>query len=243
MTFEQLPALCIDLIIRHLIVTGIIRRHSDIVCDCLVLGATSKQVRKNVSFPLPHAICPTTELEAIPTNKSNVSYKLLRAACRNHNLCLRGNAKTLRTRLQHAGIDDSRSELTHLGRNFSERAKSEVKVCIHQDTAIELLNKLGLSYKNLPYTCVYPSHFAFRPFVRWILKPYGGNEHTLFAARRSLVTAKLDASHKRLILLSHALNTRGVQLRGDCDIIQAYLRDDECTGTLTEIVNALTRKK
>lgn len=235
MNFTNLPLLCIDQIISHLSQENIIRRPCDIICDCIALSATSKDVNANLSRPLAFSLSPMNDYEKLRTNSD---HKDLRKACRSNNLYSSGNNKVLLERLKHR-LNDPRSKHCHLGHRILKTSKYERTKKFHQHEGFEILDKFGLRRKNLAYT--FDSQHGkwnetFHSFVRKILAQYQGDDRLLFAARPGLIEERLVESNIRSMQLKHAMDARGCELRPDSEISDAFLRDSPNARSLAETV-------
>lgn len=232
MDFKQLPLLCIDLIIADLRLEGIIRRSCDIVCDCIALSVTSKDVRTYLSIPFAYALSPLNDFEKLSSASTKTE---LQQACRINSLRVGGRKEILLQRLQ-SSLDDPRNTRSNFGKKFIRSAMHARARKFHRYEAVEILEKLGLSPKLLTKTHGM-WYDTFHGFVKTLLIPYDGNSQLLLDSRSRLVAERLFESDMRFIDLSAALHARGCVLRPDSEISSAYLRDSPDARSLEETVD------
>lgn len=231
MDFKRLPVLCIDLIIVDLREENIIRRFCDVIRDCIALSATSHDVNTYFALPFAYELSPLNDYEKI---SSDYTKNDIQKVCRKHNLRMNGKKRVLVSRLQ-AILDDPRNRHTNLGRKITRSAMQVWARRFHRYEAVEILEKLGLSPREISSSK--PWRESFHSFVHKILIPFHGDSRVLLAARSSLISERQFESELRKLELSQALYDRGCRLRPDSEISSAFLRDSPDAKCLSETVD------
>lgn len=208
----DLPLLCLDQIVRLLSVNGPLRRPCDIVRDCAVLAATSREMRASLAVPLCALVNPPNAYETL---SPKAMVPALRATCRANHLMVGGNKGVLRERLRSA-LEDIRHPHCRLGMRFCDRARAAFR---HDPTsqARALLDSLSMDHRLLR------EPFSFASVVRGILEPYAGDEERMYAARALRLQEKRVGEDARRTALESALAERGCVLRRDSAVCRAYV--------------------
>lgn len=124
-TMNNMPDLCIHLVLEKLCVTGLQRSACHVVKDCLSLAATSRGTRHTFAVPLADILDPPNNYELLTTKACGpVRLTQLRLACCSNRLRIGGNHKTLLERLR-VELEDMRLPICGMGKRFCERAQKE----------------------------------------------------------------------------------------------------------------------
>lgn len=208
----ELPALCIDIIIKLLATQGLFRRECDVVCDCVRLCATSKGVRAYIAVPLASILSPPTSYELLP---DDVQLPQLKALCCQHHLPVGGRRGALRKRLWVA-LHDPRLIHCCLGTKLCKRARTAF---VHNPSSDvrKLLQTLCMNMTLMQ------SPFTFASVVTALLLPFNGDESRLIASRLVEDAKRRSGIGARRILLKVALRERNCSLRNDSLTSAAYI--------------------
>lgn len=119
----DLPQLCIYSIIKILTTSDMSRRHCDIVRDCIVLAATSRDTRATLAVCMAEVINPPNAFEMLAKLKSVLAIHL-KQTCRDHLLAVSGNKSVMHERLR-SHLEDCRYPGCLLGRVFCQDAGNQ----------------------------------------------------------------------------------------------------------------------
>lgn len=258
---EDLPDLCLRLIADELSKQNeYFRRKCDVIKDVAVLCVVSKQIKMDFVPLIVEIVQPPNEYETLVLNPTRkVKVKELKDVCRSKGLYVSGNSTVLKQRLKVA-LEDERLKHCGLGRKLCMRAQKEYckvlcmdvfnkkrifmglepintvyipsipyyreKLLIGNDAYNEIMKKRAAIHKSLRLSVIMKESY----------EKYGTIENVC-KERDRLKQELLQMRHIRKIELKAALENRGVKLRMDSELCNAFING---TGnmSITEVVDA-----